>query len=551
MLRLLQTVPHIPEENLKLTKGRHWFEDLENEDFDQLRLSLRKCLPKNCMKNKAVYELEVIDLLHDVVTYIPMLKDGEYLEAKSIMPCIPYSISLKDPEKVEISIHSDLDHDNWLNDSLLPKLEKWMKEAETEKNEITPQTLQLISLEEYNTLYCQLKDKYSKSIIEIWPECTDPQKFVHEDIAIAAYLLIVWKNERLEKKMDEKYKQSFVDIGCGNGLLVYVLASEGHPGKGLDIRKRKLWDLYPPYVNLEVSTVTGSMETTFPDFDWLLGNHSDELTPWIPVMALQSSILRVQLGQLPTRFWLLPCCPFSFYEKFQREKSKFSDARSSRYAQFLRFVQHVGETCGYQMNEDRMRIPSTRRICFLGSSLTENLESLKKLELQVLELIADSGKEFKPRAAVEEVRNCTTVDSSIKERVVNLTAKYLLSEPFEGSWNPGTVLELSVIVKKIIDDVKDAEFMRVLKSQFGGFQTLLKNHSHIFLVQGGKVRFRSPAEMSVNEWRDSLRPKKKRRGNDNEEKSVNVKKTKCWFFQNHPNGCPVSSDDCRYLHDSS
>jgi len=23
----------------------------------------------------------------------------------------------------------------------------------------------------------------------------------------------------------------------------------------------------------------------FPDIDWLIGNHSDELTPWIPVMA--------------------------------------------------------------------------------------------------------------------------------------------------------------------------------------------------------------------------------------------------------------------------
>lgn len=23
----------------------------------------------------------------------------------------------------------------------------------------------------------------------------------------------------------------------------------------------------------------------FPDTDWLIGNHSDELTPWIPVIA--------------------------------------------------------------------------------------------------------------------------------------------------------------------------------------------------------------------------------------------------------------------------
>lgn len=27
------------------------------------------------------------------------------------------------------------------------------------------------------------------------------------------------------------------------------------------------------------------MAGLFPDVDWLIGNHSDELTPWIPVMA--------------------------------------------------------------------------------------------------------------------------------------------------------------------------------------------------------------------------------------------------------------------------
>ena len=32
-------------------------------------------------------------------------------------------------------------------------------------------------------------------------------------------------------------------------------------------------------------TITPSTESVYPESDWLIGNHSDELTPWIPVMA--------------------------------------------------------------------------------------------------------------------------------------------------------------------------------------------------------------------------------------------------------------------------
>lgn len=46
--------------------------------------------------------------------------------------------------------------------------------------------------------------------------------------------------------------QRFVDLGCGNGLLVYILNSEGHKGVGFDIRRRKIWDTYPSFVVLKV-----------------------------------------------------------------------------------------------------------------------------------------------------------------------------------------------------------------------------------------------------------------------------------------------------------
>ena len=42
-----------------------------------------------------------------------------------------------------------------------------------------------------------------------------------------------------------KYDENFqiLDLGCGNGLLVYLLHKEGITnGVGLDLRERKIWD---------------------------------------------------------------------------------------------------------------------------------------------------------------------------------------------------------------------------------------------------------------------------------------------------------------------
>lgn len=68
---------------------------------------------------------------------------------------------------------------------------------------------------------------------------------MHEDIAIAAYLISLWQKYHTSKP-------SFLDLGCGNGLLVYILSQEGYQGFGIDVRKRKIWDRYPEDVKLEV-----------------------------------------------------------------------------------------------------------------------------------------------------------------------------------------------------------------------------------------------------------------------------------------------------------
>lgn len=89
--------------------------------------------------------------------------------------------------------------------------------------------------------------------MKIWTECTNVEKFIHEDIAIATYLILLW----------DKKPQKFVDLGCGNGLLVYIMNSEGHDGIGIDVRSRKIWENYPSSTVLKVSNFIFSLLNLF------------------------------------------------------------------------------------------------------------------------------------------------------------------------------------------------------------------------------------------------------------------------------------------------
>ncbi|KAE9417096.1 hypothetical protein Angca_006462, partial [Angiostrongylus cantonensis] len=86
----------------------------------------------------------------------------------------------------------------------------------------------------YIVHYNMMKEKYGRQLVKNWTEKTDPKKFVYEDCGIATYLLEFWR-------IRECTPRKFVDMGCGNGLLVHLLNKEGVNGIGIDIRSRKIW----------------------------------------------------------------------------------------------------------------------------------------------------------------------------------------------------------------------------------------------------------------------------------------------------------------------
>ncbi|WVQ78960.1 hypothetical protein IAT38_001052 [Cryptococcus sp. DSM 104549] len=223
-----------------------------------------------------------------------------------------------------------------------------------------------------------------------------------QDVAIAAFLMLLWKEmyparDLGEVKRDEMEEErewdkwgrpegGFVDLGCGNGLLVHILTSEGYYGKGYELRTRRTWPLYPPktqdaLVELPVDPASWFPETmdqwksgSWPGKEacvvkegtFLIGNHADELTPWIPLLSL--------IPSTPVPHLSLPCCLHTLDSAFVQlnytapphphtPAGGFEaglEPGMSRYKSYLMWLGWVGLQCGWEWEKEGLRVPSTK-----------------------------------------------------------------------------------------------------------------------------------------------------------------------------------------------
>ncbi|KAH9635322.1 hypothetical protein HF086_017888 [Spodoptera exigua] len=498
-----------------------------SDNEDQVEVLLMELLPKN-YSDKQGYQVACLWKDKSSITFYDVTPLNQ---EQKLCPDFSYTIQLN-TNYILLTAISDENSKSfkWLSNTLLPQLIKWGTESESStKSNMCNESLSLVSQTEYYEKYNDLKVKYGKEMVKIWPECTDASKFVYEDVAIAAYLLLLWEREEPRKS------KSFVDLGCGNGLLVYILSQEGHTGVGIDVRKRNIWDMYPPGVVLQEKTITPTDTSLFPDIDWIIGNHSDELTPWIPVIAAKSSY--------KCNFFLLPCCAYNFDgSKYQRKNSY-----KSQYNDYLDYIKQLCVACGFNIDTDRLKIPSTKRICFVSNNRIYLQEQHPQYCNRIDDLInKDSSntlhdknieKEFKAREPVERVKNCTQIDKSIVNSIVDCISRYLLEGcSSETNWSLGKTAEFSELIHLI-----PKEHLSTLKSECGGIQTLLKNNHNIFQVQSGRVGLRYPK--TINEVNAGTRKRK-----FNKQTTIKVQQKPCWFYNNHPKGCPLSDSICSFLH---
>ncbi|KAI8373061.1 uncharacterized protein BYT42DRAFT_56813 [Radiomyces spectabilis] len=266
--------------------------------------------------------------------------------------------------------------------TLLHKLFKWCIQARLGyKKQAHHDTL--VAKDTYVAMYQYMKEKYAQSLVSNWTEKTDPQKFVFEDIAIASYLICLWKEEEARTHR----KPTFVDLGCGNGLLTHLLISQGFSGYGVDIASRKIWkNLCRGHADsLRVETLYPA-QASYPTVDWIIGNHADELVPWIPIIAAKS-------GE-HCKFLVIPCCFYGL--DGTRRLPLRATAEGGKYRAYTHYIKDIASQCGYQCEQDYLRIPSTKNIALVGRQRSSpvDMATLKQLE--------ETGRSFVPRKTDRE-----------------------------------------------------------------------------------------------------------------------------------------------------
>ncbi|KAF2829757.1 DUF1613-domain-containing protein [Ophiobolus disseminans] len=294
---------------------------------------------------------------------------------------------------------------------------------------------QIIPQKRFQDTYAYLKGKYAKTLIEGWVEQTPPEKHVFEDLGIAAFLIELWvnmyggeqgiENQEVQRCNAQKTFPGFVDIGCGNGLLIYILKEEGWSGWGFDARRRKTWTTFPqehadslvemllvPRVLLPdaaapddnvVRNSPPSHNGVLPQHTFIISNHADELTPWTPLLA--------SLSDSP--FIAIPCCSHDFggtrfrspvHKKYIVEDpnatGKEKNKQPSAYAGLCSWVCHLTERMGYDGEKEHLRIPSTRNIAILGRTRKSGLDG-KTLEERL---------QFAREVVEKEMGGATTVE---------------------------------------------------------------------------------------------------------------------------------------------
>ncbi|GAQ45680.1 tRNA(Ser) Um(44) 2'-O-methyltransferase [Aspergillus tubingensis] len=280
--------------------------------------------------------------------------------------------------------------------------------------------------------YTRLKAKYAAELCQKWVESTEPSKHVFEDLSITAFLIELWRSMYGAVPADEQASTTtttttssssstfpgFVDVACGNGVLVYVLLMEGYKGFGFDARRRKTWSIFPESVQsrlteeiyipkpfsetnpsllqeLTIKSHTGS----FPKDTFIISNHADELTVWTPLMAT------LLCPESPSPFIAIPCCSHSLsgarfrypppkagkksksneedkggeeegnpssgdLKSLRKEKQDAQTMEAgflkSMYGSLTAKTMSVAEEIGYEVERTLLRIPSTRNMAVIG-----------------------------------------------------------------------------------------------------------------------------------------------------------------------------------------
>lgn len=157
-------------------------------------------------------------------------------------------------------------------------------------------------------------------------------------------------------------------------------------------------------------------EPPFPPGSFLIGNHADELTPWIPLLA----------SLVPnSAFFNMPCCLHTLTGRFTRGEyaieeevvalmptavkedlkacENASGDNRGRYAAYLNYIAELALKSGWRVEREALRVPSTKNWAFVGRNRiwSEGTGVKEQKEQEVTGWIRDTAmeelKNWKPR----------------------------------------------------------------------------------------------------------------------------------------------------------
>ncbi|KAL4898800.1 hypothetical protein BDV59DRAFT_167553 [Aspergillus ambiguus] len=401
------------------------------------------------------------------------------------------------PTRLERTLHILLNNQIRLARTTYLSEDKQEEDYNPNKDNIVPRHL-------VQNTYLRLKLKYASDLCKRWVENTDPSKHVFEDLSITAFLIELWRNMYGVVPADEQKDNTgdsnrnfpgFVDVACGNGVLVYVLLMEGYQGWGFDARRRKTWSIFPdtvqarlkeeiyipkPFVDaLTASGLEGELHNLgvgfhsgmFPKDTFIISNHADELTPWTPLMAAQAH------PESPSPFIAIPCCSHSLsgarYRYPPPKAQRSTDANDtagtaeveqnpqpasgdlkalrkdkkdeqsetvfykSMYGALTAKTMSISEEIGCEVEKTILRIPSTRNMGVIGGRRAATDIWRKKLEGSDVLDIAEVDGEAVVNGIMEVVhRECLREGGvSVAARIWTERAKCLHLKSGKGKGN--------------------------------------------------------------------------------------------------------------------